>query len=1655
MIIIVIAPERTCHSLVNENEMTDMPCCSRLFVLLSALLATAVPLLQPALTKEGFEDVFSPFRYDAPGVEIPDEPVTRENVTATTTAEGQAKSLYESCHYHQECSYRSANMRCVDSVCYCPQPFELGGNGECLESRPSSGKTFTSVAPATILLVITLGIAVAFISRRLFLGGKREEAERDAEIPWNQNRDRHGIRPKSATMSRPRSFVPSPSVRRRLRALWENGEWSRSEEPPLPRIIRIPPDRWQQTSSSPRKGGSPAPSTSAKTSAATRASGSDKTSPGAPCEKSPLVQGPPLQEPPPLSAAWLAQKLLASNLHNAWADDDDGIVVRVQREDKKASAMATSQAHPPQRRNHRSDVGVLREDQKVSPTATSQSKPPQGRDERSLLPPSDSSSKTRATLREGEGPDEGGGSSSSLPIEWDTTLATRRGNSLECNLPAASATDPETRDSDEPANDVPFEITPSLLPFHPSRDVEKASSPPRYSLQPASVPIPKNADDATLAERSCVRLGSLKAETRWLSKSVGPPFSRARLALARPQQRHKSAPPLGASNASPVALGDRDISGQERKVQGQILAPDVSNRLGLATPFADISEDPLSDTASVALSFLSPTSSPSSDVTLPRPDIDSAMIRAADAVETDDDGVASKDLAGDARLVETFVASALEDASLSDGAPPPLPLSGADRAAHEEARVAMMVEARCVRATPSRPGSSARGWKVNPSSQTSLKRLFPIAARRGRNGSRSTTPNGHTKEVQADHSSSSSTDIDNLAEMLTSLKVAQLYSSHRRAERTLLREYSVGMVNRIAPAAAPSLPTRADSANGLRSTRSASHAAAVIDAPARLEDACEAEQTARNVETGATPAVPARFSVPEPAKVVVAVPELSPLTDSGRKRADKEEEDNAECASSEHQPPPALPSLSEEDETADATTSSQPPSKHRGRSLLAQLHRNRTANSRLVPPAAPTFRPAPQKRSIRFRRTASSQLQVIAEVLHSVETQAPSVPLRSKVPFSGEGEAVRTDSAKRKGTPEVPHGEGSKETIGHSQSIERVSSPPHHFSDGCAVALERRMQPPNASSHVHYEPLRSRSPFAVKTHTAEPLPEFQAAVSRNTDGGSSGGEFRPNERNVSAHSSVSPYSSCIDGGAYDTKAFTSSFIPTIPTTGGTAGRNELAPSIQGEPPSYCWSRFWSGLAAFVATAQASPDSAAIADLPERHASLSTTPEDTCTAAAGSEASDVATLKAFSGDRQGNVSNSRAPSTAGRSRPHEGSNDGGSTRTQASVIVPPAVPPRKTKNIQLGGAIGSTDPSPALGVPLPRLELDDHPGSLKEPMSKMNDTTELVVSAQVSANIEKKCTALLVSSSLKDWSSVLGSSEANTKLSEAPTVPFAPDIYPTMPSAVSRTATLSACETRESNTRRRRSPSLSSGSLRQATEMVSSRVGCSAASPTGSADGAAKTKSTASGTTTRSRDPSFSLEGGRHTDDGDPSGAAFETNGTFISGLYLSEFMKKLDIFPPPQLQEQPPSAAATDVFSDVLVPLGPSSEVRGSGSLREMEAPFLTLLPSSGFSAGVHCERSEPSTSFSTIKPARVGLLPGEEGYTQKGQVAPERHTAEPRQDPTAESAFGCCTPKATPVRGRPPTAVSDFYSCSSRLSERRPHFFISSAKKPKKSHLN
>ncbi|KAL1477117.1 hypothetical protein MTO96_036005, partial [Rhipicephalus appendiculatus] len=170
---------------MKEDETADMLRCSRLFFLMSGLLATAASLLRPVQTNGAFGDAASPFTNDAPTVDVPVALVTRENTTTGATTDGQdtsvaprgiglpcahdsdcittrgltcqewlcacapltpvkvevqgvdtcltAKSLYESCRYHQECSHLNANMRCVDFLCFCPAPFVLRGNGQCLE----------------------------------------------------------------------------------------------------------------------------------------------------------------------------------------------------------------------------------------------------------------------------------------------------------------------------------------------------------------------------------------------------------------------------------------------------------------------------------------------------------------------------------------------------------------------------------------------------------------------------------------------------------------------------------------------------------------------------------------------------------------------------------------------------------------------------------------------------------------------------------------------------------------------------------------------------------------------------------------------------------------------------------------------------------------------------------------------------------------------------------------------------------------------------------------------------------------------------------------------------------------------------------------------------------------------------------------------------------------------------------------------------------------------------------------------------------------------------------------------------------------------------------------------------------------------------------
>ncbi|KAH8026108.1 hypothetical protein HPB51_016118 [Rhipicephalus microplus] len=424
-------------------------------------------------------------------------------------------------------------------------------------------------------------------SGRLFRGSKQDEDERDSERPWHQNR------PKTTARSPVRPVSPAKEGQQPVS---RSGERNRRVTPPLPRIIRMPPNRWQETSAVPHKADPRRPSSSTNVSEVTREFGICKPPPVTALQKSFPLKRSPLHEPPSLSAAWLAQRLLTLNLENMPDDDDDddGIIIRVQREYKN-----------------------------VSPTAALQSKPPQRRHDRPLLLASSSSSKTRETRRENEGSENSndGGRTFSSPIEWDTQSDSRCGSLHEGNVSLALASDQRTGDHDEPGNEVTSSIIPPSLPVYSPGDVKKASSLGLLSgevldtLPPPLSPVASQDTDAAsyLTQRNCIRLGSLRTETRWLSQSVAPTLSLACLGLTQLDQREKLALPISSSSSYPVASGIHNSTGQRRETQGQSRPTiGVNNVLGLSSPFMDADEDLLSDTASIALSFLSPESSSSS-----------------------------------------------------------------------------------------------------------------------------------------------------------------------------------------------------------------------------------------------------------------------------------------------------------------------------------------------------------------------------------------------------------------------------------------------------------------------------------------------------------------------------------------------------------------------------------------------------------------------------------------------------------------------------------------------------------------------------------------------------------------------------------------------------------------------------------------------------------------------------------------------------------------------------------------------------------------------------------------------------------------------------------------------------------------------------------
>ncbi|KAL3215915.1 hypothetical protein MRX96_033274 [Rhipicephalus microplus] len=248
----------------------------------------------------------------------------------------------------------------------------------------------------------------------------------------------------------------------------------------------------------------------------------------------------------------------------------------------------------------------------------------------------------------------------------------------------------------------------------------------------------------------------------------------------------------------------------------------------------------------------------------------------------------------------------------------------------------------------------------------------------------------------------------------------------------------------------------------------------------------------------------------------------------------------------------------------------------RHRPSLAQLHKERTTSRRLVAPAAPSVcRPVPLKRSIRFRRTTASQLQVIAEVFHGVRLLSPT-PLTRKTSVLGEGEAHGEVSPK-KAVALSPAGVGCNvELEGKDPSEPKARTYGDAKNDGTelrpnnkiAVTLDavtnnkdtekpmQATQPRVRAANVRSEPLRARRPFAMRKHFSEPLqkrvsPATSHKISNRGDDWSFYSPFRSSELdsvNTRSSSVIGSGGTATEEATYDTDALMPISIPTLTIT---------------------------------------------------------------------------------------------------------------------------------------------------------------------------------------------------------------------------------------------------------------------------------------------------------------------------------------------------------------------------------------------------------------------------------------------------------------------------------------------------------------------------
>ncbi|XP_037505337.1 uncharacterized protein LOC119381637 [Rhipicephalus sanguineus] len=516
-------------------------------------------------------------------------------------------------------------MRCVDFLCYCPLPFELRGNGDCLAPKPNLGKLIAAVTPTTLLFIVVAGIGGAFIFRRLFPGDDKKTPTAIASRRPDQKymTSSYTARSKVPTTSISVRSGPLKSLRPKKPNSTASNNRTNAPSPTFPstRLLRVPPDQLRPDAFSP---GPTSTTTAMRMSSFT---------PPVPFAKSSQMldkssaRSTAQPQPSRLSTTQLMNKILSSS---ADSSDEDNIVVRVFEDYTSASQSKSSRS--PQRTSLPFTAAVMQP--------------------REVLP-----------FRNSDG--------SSLPIEWGTSSDRDRQGSLAVTTGGKQGVSKKGLEDDDPSGKLLFSSFRQSKNVTFLDDVSPVSGAGRLQMDEGETPGQLTAKRSmTFPEQDrSMKTGSLKAETRWLCQNGLVPDTAADGTSSGHQRPRKSEPayPEEAHTTAGVKSDEGDNRVEHRR--GQLLSRGERNRLGLGTPFVGPEEGSLAESASIPLSFLS-SCSPSFEV-LPKPDIgvglfSEALLQSAEENEVSADAISQEKQ--DASLVADFMAAIMHGESSSDGA---------------------------------------------------------------------------------------------------------------------------------------------------------------------------------------------------------------------------------------------------------------------------------------------------------------------------------------------------------------------------------------------------------------------------------------------------------------------------------------------------------------------------------------------------------------------------------------------------------------------------------------------------------------------------------------------------------------------------------------------------------------------------------------------------------------------------------------------------------------------------------------------------------------------------------------------------------------------------------------------------------------------------